>query len=131
MLRLRVANKAFAADRKKQHPLKSGVRLINKMQNPEIGKPMWFIKQGTNDSSQCLAFVRTNKGGAFIVGGPTGSHFTGHGESWQKKLKEINGKGFMTVAEAQKNGLIEIRWTPPNILFGDQELIDKIVAGII
>lgn len=47
----------------------------------ETGKIVWFIKLCENDTIHCLGFITSNTGGAYIVGGPTGSHFTGHGES--------------------------------------------------
>jgi hypothetical protein len=60
-----------------------------------------------------LGFVRERSGGARILGGRTGSHHTGHGESWWDKFVEIISLGYIPLDVARQRGIIGSDWLPP------------------
>jgi hypothetical protein len=62
-----------------------------------------------------LAFVREPSGGARILGGRTGSHHTGHGESWWDKFSEVVRLGYIPVEVARERGIITQDWQPPKL----------------
>jgi len=71
----------------------------------EPGRLFWFVDPSTNPPTT-LGFVRDPDGGAFAVGGPTGSHLTGHAESWWDKLSLIAAQGYVPVELAMKRRLV-------------------------
>ena len=73
--------------------------------NPEIGKLYWLVHLESTPPVT-LGFVRDKRGGAFIIGGKTGSHATGHGESYWKKLKETIAMGYTPVDVAKDLGTL-------------------------
>lgn len=72
----------------------------------------WFIHE--RDQTP-LGFARLRNGGALILGGKTGSHLTGHGESYWKKLKEVINLGYMPAETAMELKVIQPSWVPPEI----------------
>jgi len=93
----------------------------------EQGQIHWFVHER---DKTCLGFIRTAKGGALVIGGRTGSHFTGHGESYWKKLTEIISMGYIPVETAIELGLHSADWTPPEITSRtDREWIERIERG--
>jgi hypothetical protein len=93
----------------------------------EPGKLCWLV----DASSMPLGFIRENRGGAFIVGGATGSHYTGHGESWWDKLCEIGRLGYIPVELAMKRQLISAGWSAPELSEKDAFLVKRIQKGEI
>jgi hypothetical protein len=81
--------------------------------NPEIGKLYWFIH--ARDPSISLGFVRRPDNGASVVGGKTGTHQTGHGESYWDKIKEIITQGYIPVEVARELKLLPPNWNAPNL----------------
>jgi len=98
------------------------------MNNPETGKITWFFKQG-NNSVETLGFLRDGFG-AFVIGGPTGSHCTGHEEGWKDKLDEYIELGYIDEKEAKETGLISQDWVPPKISRRDKAVVNGIIRGI-
>jgi hypothetical protein len=95
------------------------------MIKPEKLKAYWMHKKvGSKDS--LLGLFRDGEAGCFILGGPTGSHYTGHGESWESKWKQLLKDGYIEVATAIAEGKLPKDWQPPKISRRDQELIDVI-----
>ena len=93
----------------------------------EPRKLCWLV----DASSTPLGFIRDNRGGAFIVGGATGSHHTGHGESWWDKLCEIGRLGYVPVELAVKRSLVLSDWSPPELSEKDAHLVKRIQKGEI
>jgi hypothetical protein len=90
----------------------------------EKGQVHWFVHQ--RDSTP-LGFIRMKDGGALVVGGKTGSHVTGHGESYWKKITEIIALGYVPVETAIELGSLPSSWAPPGISSPtDREWIEKI-----
>ena len=90
----------------------------------EHGKIHWFVHE--RDGTP-LGFIRLTKGGAFVIGGKTGSHLTGHGESYWKKITEIVALGYVPVEIAVELGTLPSSWTPPEISSPtDREWAEKI-----
>jgi hypothetical protein len=77
----------------------------------EINRPYYFIHPRAPIVT--LVFVRLPSGGAQVCGGPTGSHGTGHGESWWEKLHELVGLGYIPIDVARERGIISAEWKPP------------------
>lgn len=92
--------------------------------NPEIGKLYWFVHLNSTPPVT-LGFVREKRGGAYIIGGKTGTHSTGHGESYWKKLKEVIALGYTPVDVANDLGLLSDEWKPPKLTAIDRELIEQ------
>ena len=101
------------------------------MNDFKIGQLIWFIKEESKNKFRSLAFVRTSKGGALIIGGSTGTHFTGHGESWKKKLEMVLTEGFISFDEAQRRGMIQTPLIFPDLTKSEQEFLEQIQEGII
>ena len=84
----------------------------------------WFI----HDISHApLGLIRTTNGGALVIGGKTGSHFTGHGENYWKKLKELIALGYIPLATAKELSIAPPDWTPPPLSPSDREFVEKII----
>ncbi len=93
---------------------------------PEIGKLYWFVHSVNNVP---LGFIRQRNNGAFIIGGKTGSHCTGHLESYWDKLKEVISLSYIPVDIGKELRLVQESWKPPAITPDDQEFIDRIQKG--
>ena len=70
--------------------------------------------------------MRDHQDGVFIIGGETGSYYSGHGENWKKKWDECLQQDYAPVNLAIEKGLIKKDWKPPQISKKDQEIVDKI-----
>jgi len=101
------------------------------MKKPTVGKIAWLFKKN-NGGYNALGFLRMRgeREGCFIIGGPTGSHCTGHGEEWEGKLSEYVEQGYIDKENAIKENLISLDWSPPRISKGDQETIDGLMRDI-
>jgi hypothetical protein len=62
-----------------------------------------------------LGFVANEDRGGLVLGGPTGTHCTGHGEGWRSKWAEIEAAGYR---EAPADG-----WKAPRISRKDRVLL--------
>ena len=80
--------------------------------NIERGLIHWFIHKVDRTP---LGFIRLTNGGAAVLGGKTGSHITGHGVTYRKKLNEIKALGYMPVEIAMELRLVAPTWSPPEI----------------
>jgi hypothetical protein len=78
-----------------------------------------------------LGYIRDNRGGALVIGGKTGSHYTGHGESWWAKLSNIAALGYIPVEIAIRQQLIAADWMPPALDAQDALLVRRIQNGEI
>ena len=104
------------------------------MQTPlqlvEPQKLCWFVHLGFAPPTP-LGFVRDTRGGALVIGGRTGSHCTGHGESWWEKLCEIASLGYIPVELALHRSLIPADWAAPELSDKDAYLVQRIHRGEI
>ena len=90
----------------------------------EKGCIHWFIH---HVNLTPLGFIRLRQGGALVIGGKTGSHFTEHGESYWEKFKEIISLGYIPAEIAEEFKLVQPRWSPPEISSPtEREWIEKI-----
>lgn len=97
---------------------------------PRINEISWLIKNG-DDSINVVGFLRDHKDGVFIIGGETGSHYSGHSETWKEKWDEYINQNYMPVSSAIEQGVLNDGWTPPEINKDDQEIVDKINNKIL
>jgi len=74
---------------------------------------IWFVHLGY-DPPLPLRFKRTSNLGACVTGGKTGSHKTGHGETYWDKLVEIIRLGYLPDSVAKETGQIDNNWTEPD-----------------
>lgn len=92
------------------------------------GKIYWLINPS---KSLCctIGFLREkHRNGFLIIGGPTGSYFGGHGDSWKSKINELLSEGYLFEQEAKKKKNIAQSWKPPRLSTEDKGLI-KLNAG--
>jgi len=112
-------------------------------ETPQIGKVYWWIasrppefifdKKDSRFSNfrDCLGFVRDSRGGALILGDPTGTHFTGHGERWESKMNELVKGGYIPLYMAIEKGLISSSWPTPSLTQTENDFLKKILAGVL
>ena len=91
----------------------------------EPGELVWFVHP-THGAKHALALVRDHKTGAYVFGGHTGSHYTGHGEVWVQKLVEIQSLGYLWWRHARSQEIVPANWEPP-----DQEAKKDIIVARI
>lgn len=89
--------------------------------NPSNVEEILFVHLGYSPPLPLL-FRRISAKGAMVIGGKTGSHRTGHSETYWDKLKEIIKLGYTPVEIAKDVGLLNEDWAPPQL---DQ--IDQLV----
>jgi hypothetical protein len=89
----------------------------------EPKKVYWFVDP--ENPLTPLGFVRDGRG-AFVIGGKTGSHLTGHAETWWDKLLLIGSLGYIPVEIAMKRDLIPNDWTPPQPSEKDAKTLNRI-----
>jgi len=92
---------------------------------PEKAKILWLVKK--NDPKTVLGFLRDQFEGCFIIGGPTGSHYTGHGERWESKWEQYLRGGYIYADSAKRTQSLPANWHPPKIATKDQIIINKII----
>jgi hypothetical protein len=83
----------------------------------------WFVHPDT-DPPCPLGIIRTHGGGALVIGGRTGSHMTGHGESYSKKM--IVDSGYIDLTNAINRNIVSASWSPPTLDDQDAYLVKKI-----
>ena len=91
--------------------------------NLKIGNIYWFIH--AEDTSIELGIIRISNNGAIVIGGKTGSHLTGHGESYWDKLKEVIAMNYIPVKVGIDLKLISSDWKAPNLTSSDRKLIEN------
>src|SRR5258706_12796720 len=84
----------------------------NNSKDPEPGIVYWFVHPSAVPPVP-LGFIRTNGRGALLIGGLTGSHMTGHKDTWKDKDQLLISDGYVPIQAAQAQGLISMGWKPP------------------
>lgn len=82
---------------------------------------IWFVHLGY-DPPLPLRFQRTVNLGAEVIGGKTGFHETGHGETYWDKLIEVIKLGYIPVSVAKETGQLDSKWTEPDISKLDESI---------
>lgn len=100
------------------------------MIKPAINEILWLAKEEAKDTI-VLGFLRDHQEGAFIIGGNTGSYYTGHNEGWEDIWNEYIEAGYIPVDLAKQKGILDKNWIPPSISREDQELVDKIRKNLL
>ena len=96
------------------------------MKKPRKAKILWLVKKAGKRTT-IIGFLRDRSERCLIVGGPTGSHYAGHGESWEEKWKEYAREGYVDIYSAIKKKILSSDWRPPKISKNDQVIIDMIL----
>jgi hypothetical protein len=87
------------------------------------GQIHWFIHELDKTPT---GLIRMRNGGALIIGGKTGTHLTGHGESYWAKIKELISHGYVPVEIAMELQLVPADWQQPEIQSKtDREWVEK------
>lgn len=100
------------------------------MKKPKEARILWLVDKSDNRTI-VVGFLRDHSDGCFIIGGPTGSHYTGHGERWESKWENYISEGYIDADSAKKNKILSFDWNPPRIKKKDKIIIDKILKGIL
>ena len=90
----------------------------------EEGILYWFINK--KNQSDVIGLIRDYNDGCFIVGGLTGSHWTGHGEDWRNKKREMLSQGYINSELAIKRRIVPGNWKFPKVNWHDQRTIDSL-----
>ena len=85
----------------------------------------WFV-DSKNPKKYPLGIIRTYTFGTMILGGKTGSHFTGHGETWQMKLSEVSSLGYIAIEDAIKKEIVSKDWQPPSFNKDAADTVERI-----
>ncbi len=83
-------------------------------ETPENGVLCWLVRS-TETGIEVGGFVRSDRAGALILGGPTGTHFTSHGEGWRSKWEELLHDGFIVAETARARDAKFATWQPPRL----------------
>ena len=100
------------------------------MKLPKKEKILWLVKKDGNHTN-VIGFLRDQGDGCLIIGGPTGSHYTGHYESWRSKWEVYMRDGYIDVDAAIKSKIIPSDWHTPKISSKDQVIIDMILQKLV
>ena len=94
------------------------------MNNPRRGKIIWLVKKEQR-RLDVFGYIRAMKEslGCLIIGGPTGTHCSGHGESWTVKWNKLLSQGYIKETEAKIKIIISKNWKPPKLKQEEKELI--------
>ncbi|MFO7534493.1 MAG: hypothetical protein R6X19_02205 [Kiritimatiellia bacterium] len=76
-------------------------------------KEIWFVHLGFQPPLP-LKIERIDRFGANVIGGKTGFHCTGHGETYWSKIVEVIKLGFVPADVAQDIGQLGSDWSPPD-----------------
>jgi len=80
----------------------------------------WFVKI-IGEQVTPLGFYRFSEGSAYVIEGPTGSHYLGAGEKWPIRLGRYFIEGFIPVDEGKRKQMISQDWEPPLLNKLDKE----------
>jgi len=87
-------------------------------------KLIWFVHL-SYEPPLPLCYRRIEDKSAEVIGGKTGSHRTGHSESYWDKLKELIGLGYIPAEIAKDLELLDLNWIPPKM----DDIDNKIKEG--
>ena len=87
-------------------------------------KQIWFVHLGYEPPLPLKVEILPNHA-ARVIGGKSGSHMTGHGESYWEKIVEVIRLGFVPSEVAKDLGFLRPDWTPPD----EGQLDNKIKGG--
>jgi hypothetical protein len=83
---------------------------------PETKKLYWLVQDDDGPGS-VIGFVANEDQGGLVIGGPTGTHCTGHGEGWRSKWAELLAAGF--------HEIVRPNWTPPRLSRNERILLKQ------
>jgi len=86
-------------------------------------KQIWFVHLSYEPPLPLKVEILPNHA-ARVTGGKSGSHTTGHGESYWDKIVEVIRLGFVPVEVAKDLGSIPVEWIPP-----DEERLEHEIKG--
>jgi len=89
-----------------------------------IEKQVWFVHPGYEPPLPVKIEILPNHA-ARVTGGKSGSHMTGHRESYWDKIGEIIRLGFVPSEVAKDLGFLNPDWTPPD----ERQLDNEIKRG--
>lgn len=95
------------------------------MNNPERGKIIWLIKKN-KINLDVIGYMRGMEEslGYVVIGGPTGTHCSGHGESGIVKWNKLLSQGYIKEIEAKIKNIIPKDWKSPKLKQEEKELIE-------
>lgn len=99
------------------------------MKIPKKNEIIWLVNK--HEKKITLGFLRDQRGGCLIINGPTGSHYSGHAESWKEKYNYYLREGFIEVEYAKRKKILSHDWKPQRIKPKDMELIKMILENRI
>jgi hypothetical protein len=86
-------------------------------------KEIWFVHLGFQPPLP-LKIERNNGLGANVIGSKTGSHLTGHGETYWDIIVEVIKLGYIPVDVAREIKQLQEDWVPPEIGTLDKKIKD-------
>jgi len=92
------------------------------------GELIWFIHP-THGVKHAAGFVMDHRSGAYVFGGHTGSHYTGHGETAAQKLAEMQELGYLWWPYARWHGIVPAGWLPPEEDAKGDSIVRRIQDG--
>jgi hypothetical protein len=99
--------------------------LITKKQMIPIEKQIWFVHLSYEPPLPLKVEILPNHS-ARVIGGKSGSHLSGHGESYWDKIVEVIQLGFVPVPVAKDLGSIPLDWAAPD----EAQLDNQINGGV-
>jgi hypothetical protein len=88
----------------------------------EDKKLYWLIK--ASKISIVMGLIYNPKHGVLIIGGPTGTHITGHSEKPKEKILKLLNQGYIIESVAKKEKTIKDVLIKPKIDKEDLKLIE-------
>lgn len=98
--------------------------------DPEPRIVYWFVHPSTIPPTP-LGFVRAKGRRALLIRGLTGSHMTGHADTWRDKFRLLISDGYIPIEVAQAQGLVSASWKPPQLDDTDEAIVGRIQCGEI
>jgi hypothetical protein len=81
---------------------------------PETKKLYWLVRDDGEPAS-VIGFVAHEDQGGLVIGGPTGTHCTGHSEGWRSKWAELEAAGYREIVRPD--------WSPPRLSRNERKLV--------
>lgn len=91
---------------------------------PSIEKQIWFVHPGYEPPLPVKVEILSNHA-TRVIGGKSGSHMTGHGESYWDKIRELIRLGFVPSEVAKDLEFLRPDWAPPD----EHQLDNEIKRG--